>query len=266
MVVSPYVPFPLSHGGAVRIYNLIHRAARDFDQILVCFTDELQSAPKELTRYLCRGGLCQTLLDTCNSRNRAARHRGRVRFTGFHAVLRQTMRKWHPESHNSNLLRWPSMPTDCAPARTILVEHDITLDLYSQLLAQRDDWETRRQHDRWVRFEKQAWTRVDRVITMSDKDRSTIPSSSAATVPNGVDLERFQPSAEAPDPRRILFIGSFAHLPNVLAIDFFIREVWPLLQPIAPTLHVIAGSRPEYFLDHYKQRVEPHLTINPAST
>jgi glycosyltransferase involved in cell wall biosynthesis len=78
-------------------------------------------------------------------------------------------------------------------------------------------------------------------------------------LPNGVDTARFHPSAIEPEPNRLLFIGSFAHLPNLLALDFFLREVWPLLQPRF-TLHIIAGSRPEYFLDFYRPRVNIDLS------
>jgi glycosyltransferase involved in cell wall biosynthesis len=74
-----------------------------------------------------------------------------------------------------------------------------------------------------------------------------------------VDAERFQPSASEPEPRRLLFIGSFAHLPNVLALEFFLRDVWPRLGP-GFTLHVIAGARHEYFLEFYRTRVSIDLS------
>jgi glycosyltransferase involved in cell wall biosynthesis len=77
-------------------------------------------------------------------------------------------------------------------------------------------------------------------------------------LPNGVDTERFSPSDTAPEPRRLLFIGSFAHLPNLLALEFFLERVWPRLEP-GYTLHVIAGTRPEYFLNFYKDRVHVNL-------
>ena len=48
LVATPYLPFPLAHGGAVRMYNLMRRAAQDFDQVLVSFADELAAAPAEL--------------------------------------------------------------------------------------------------------------------------------------------------------------------------------------------------------------------------
>jgi glycosyltransferase involved in cell wall biosynthesis len=140
------------------------------------------------------------------------------------------------------------------------VEHDVTLDLYQQLLAQGDDWELRRQLKRWIRFETAAWTQVDRVVTMSEKDRGLVSGHAhAICLPNGVDIDRFRPAEGAPDPRRLLFIGSFAHLPNVLAVDFFLREAWPQLKAAGATLHIIAGARHQYYLDRYRDRLQPDL-------
>jgi glycosyltransferase involved in cell wall biosynthesis len=142
--------------------------------------------------------------------------------------------------------------SDVKGAKTILVEHDITYDLYAQMLAREEDWETRRQYERWLTFEHAAWKMVDRVVTMSEKDRRLVEG--AVTIANGVDLERFRPSARDPEPRRMLFIGSFAHKPNVLALEFFLRDVFPKLQ--GATLHVIAGNRHQRFWDLKQERVE----------
>ena len=54
LIASPYVPFPLAHGAAVRIYNLMRRAACDFDQVLVAFTEDPHPIPAELLRNLRR--------------------------------------------------------------------------------------------------------------------------------------------------------------------------------------------------------------------
>src|SRR5258707_537333 len=39
LVVSPYLPFPLSHGGAVRIYNLCRARVGRVDFVLACFRE-----------------------------------------------------------------------------------------------------------------------------------------------------------------------------------------------------------------------------------
>jgi GT2 family glycosyltransferase/glycosyltransferase involved in cell wall biosynthesis len=259
MVVSPYVPFPLSHGGAVRMFNLVRRAAADFDQVLVCFVDELQTPPVELRE------ICAEVVYVKRYGTHAHPSTGRPEVVeefdspAMRAALHQAVRKWAPSIAQLEFTQMAQYARDCAPARTVLVEHDITLDLYSQLLAQREDWETRRQYEKWLRFETAAWGTVDRVVVMSEKDRAAVGRPNAVALPNGVDIVRFQPSPEPTEPRRILFIGSFAHFPNVLAIEFFLRDSWPLLKPLNPSLHIIAGSRPEFFLERYRDRAAPEL-------
>ncbi|MGH9674255.1 MAG: glycosyltransferase family 4 protein, partial [Bryobacteraceae bacterium] len=56
------------------------------------------------------------------------------------------------------------------------------------------------------------------------------------------------------------FIGSFAHLPNVMAVAFLLEEVWPLLNWPRPRLHVIAGRRHRYYLAEYADRVRVDFT------
>jgi GT2 family glycosyltransferase/glycosyltransferase involved in cell wall biosynthesis len=259
LIASPYLPFPLAHGAAVRIYNLMRRASRDFDQVLIAFVEEAGGVPR---------GVPNELLETCVevvTVRRPGSHAlpstsrpdtvEEFDLPAFHAALRQTIAKWRPSITQLEFTQMAAYAGDCTGCRTILVEHDITFDLYAQMLNQKtparnDDWEMRRQYERWVSFEKEAWKWVDRVVVMSEKDRSVVPG--AAVIANGVDLERFRPGFKLdeprePEPRRLLFIGSFAHRPNVLALEFFLREVFPRLEGV--TLHVIAGRTHESFWD-----------------
>jgi GT2 family glycosyltransferase/glycosyltransferase involved in cell wall biosynthesis len=264
LVATPYLPFPLAHGGAVRMYNLMRRAAKDFDQVLVSFAGELHETPPELLDICCEVVLVKrsgTHLLPSSIRPDVVEE---FDSPAFHAAIRQTVRKWKPAVAQLEFTQMAQYAVDCSPAKTILVEHDVTMDLYQQLLRQGDDWELRRQLKRWIPFETAAWRAVDCVVTMSDKDRKLIlqeglPPAQAVCLPNGVDLERFRPSTREPNPSRLLFIGSFAHLPNVLAVEFFLREVWPRLQTLGASLHIIAGARHQYFLDRYQDRVRMDL-------
>ena len=74
---------------------------------------------------------------------------------------------------------------------------------------------------------------------------------------NGVDLDRFRPARQEPEPRRLLFIGALRHLPNLLALEYFLNQVWPHLD--RATLHIVAGPHPEYFLERYRSRVQINL-------
>ena len=262
LIASPYLPFPLAHGAAVRIYNLMRRAARDFDLVLIACVEQAAPVPRELL------DICVEVVTVRRRGSHALPSTTRpdtveeFDLPAFHAALRQTIAKWRPGVVQLEFTQMAVYAEDCATAagraRTILVEHDITYDLYAQMLAQGEDWETRREYERWVNFERDAWKRVDRVVVMSEKDASVAPGS--VVIANGVDLERFQPSAGVTEPshelepRRLLFIGSFAHRPNVLAMQFFLREVFPHLENV--TLHVIAGRRHEAFWDLHQAGVE----------
>ncbi len=252
-IASPYLPFPLSHGGAVRMFNLMRRAAATCSQVLVCFCDELAQPPAELL------DICVevVLVRRTGTHYRKSTDRPdtveEFDLAAFHAALRQAVRKWNPAIAQLEFTQMAQYAEDGAPAKTILVEHDITFDLQEQLLQRSPgDWELEQQLTRWRAFETAAWRRVNCVVTMSQKDRAAV--GSGVCLPNGVDTERFRPTAEPAEEGRLLFIGSFAHLPNVLALEYFLAEIWPLLEGV--TLHVIAGAGHERFKRLEGERIE----------
>jgi GT2 family glycosyltransferase/glycosyltransferase involved in cell wall biosynthesis len=266
IVASPYLPFPLSHGGAVRIYNLMKLAAKSHDQMLIAFCDELAPPPSEL-------------LEICRAIVLVRRHHSHYRrdtalpdvveeFNSevFRSALKQSVARWRPAVVQLEFTQMALYAADCHPVKTVLIEHDITFDLQQQLLNTSTEtgairWEMERQLGKWRDFETAAWRAVDCVVTMSAKDESTVSGAKRVIcLPNGVDICRFQPSEIEPQPRRLLFIGSFAHLPNLLALEFFLREVWPLMAP-GFTFHIIAGANHEYFLEFHRGRVALDLSL-----
>lgn len=260
LIASPYVPFPLSHGGAVRMYNLMKRAARDYDQVLVAFCDRHAPVPPELLEICHQVVLVRregTHLRPMTERPEVVEEHDTL---PFRAALLEARRRYAPALAQLEFTQMALYAPLCAGLPTLLVEHDVTLDLYAQLYERQRDWETREQLKRWEAFERRAWGEVSCVVTMSNKDRGMIQGARrVAVLENGVDLERYRPAAREPEPRRILFIGSFAHLPNLLALRFFLEEAWPALRAAGAALHIIAGARPEHYRDLYRDRVTVDL-------
>jgi glycosyltransferase involved in cell wall biosynthesis len=233
--------------------------------VLVAFCDELAAPAPELLD-ICREAI---LVRRRGSHYKRSTDRPdaveEFDSESYRACLKQTVQRWRPEVVQLEFTQMAQYAAACRPARTILVEHDITFDLQRQFLETTTEtgtarWELERQFERWQNFETDAWRRVDCVVTMSHKDERAVSGAKrVACLPNGVDLDRFQPARVEPEPRRLLFIGSFAHLPNLLALEFFLRDVWPLLGGNF-ILHVIAGNRPEYYLDFHHRRVTLDLS------
>jgi ribosomal-protein-alanine acetyltransferase len=126
----------------------------------------------------------------------------------------------------------------------VLVEHDVTFDLYAQILERERTTAAKWNWWRWRRFEIRAVRKFRKVIVMSEKDAALLGAGNVAVIPNGVDLDRFQPEPEQ-QGQRILFIGSFRHFPNVVAYRFFTEEVWPRLREQMPDVHFTAVTGPD---------------------
>lgn len=98
----------------------------------------------------------------------------------------------------------------------------------------------REQWRKVARFEKKALSWVDALVAVSDGDRDRLAGFGSGlrthTIPNGVDLEYFQPLAEAADRRHLVFTGSMDWRPNQDAARYFAEQVFPLLRARRPDL------------------------------
>ncbi len=91
--------------------------------------------------------------------------------------------------------------------------------------------------------------RADGVICMTEPDARELKKFCSSVpihvINTGVDLDYFQPPAREPDDPRLVFVGAFQHLPNVDAMIYFCREIFPLIRAHVPdTKLVIVGSNP----------------------
>ncbi len=258
LIATSYLPFPLSHGGAVRMYNLMREAAKDYTLILLSFVDEFQTPAQELSE------LCAEIIEVKREGTHYRRSTENPKVVeefqsdAFSAAIQWVHRRWQPEIAQLEFTQMGQYAAACKPAKTILVEHDITLDLYAQLLKDKEDFDMRLELQRWQTFEHTAWREVDCVAVMSGRDEQIVTGAKRiAVIGNGVDLARYNPSPSEPEKGRLLFIGSLAHLPNLMALAWFLNVVWPRLENTK--LQIIAGHNPDYYIDFYKERVQLNL-------
>ena len=238
-VLSPYFPYPLSHGGAVRIYHLLREMAREFDIELFAFTDsdeEPDTAP--VLEF------CARVVLVRKRRYREPRWSTPAP-AEVHEFFSPAMENAIAEERAA--FGFQLLQVEYTHLATyggdILVEHDVTFDLFGQIARRERTLTARWNYYRWHRYERQAVSRYRRVVVMSAKDAGLLgPGVPSAAIENGVDLERFQPQPEQPG-QRLLFIGSFRHFPNVTAYRFFTERAWPLLRDKFPqaTLTVVCG-------------------------
>jgi glycosyltransferase involved in cell wall biosynthesis len=259
-VLSPYFPYPLAHGGAVRIWNLLREISREFDVELFAFTDGPELSAADLEPVL---DFCARLVLVQKPRYREPRW-STLLPPEVHEFRSPAMQRAIARERQSfGFERLQVEYTQLAEyAGDILVEHDVTFDLFGQIARRTRTLSTWWDWFRWRRFEARAVRRYSNVVVMSPKDAEMLrPYTAATVVENGVDLARFAPQPETPG-QSLLFIGSFRHFPNIAAFRFFTEQVWPLLRDKFPalTLTVVAGPDPELYWRSFTDAPAPTAT------
>jgi polysaccharide biosynthesis protein PslH len=255
-IVSPYFPYPLSHGGAVRIYHLLKEASLEFDLFLFAFA----KAPAGL-EYGPVTELCAKVVVLSPPHYREPRWSTldppevcEFRSEPMRRLLARFREEFKIELTQLEYTQMASYGGD------ILVEHDVTQDLYRQVHERERSLRAWWDYTRWKRFESRAALRFRRVVTMSEKDARLLEGAATHVIENGVDLGRFEAEPERPG-QRLLFVGSFNHFPNVEAFLFFRDAVWPILRSRFPnmTLTVVAGRNHELYWRQFTGSMAPEL-------
>lgn len=226
-VLTPYFPYPLSHGGAVRMFNLLRETAREFDVILYAFTEGPVDDLGPVLEFCSRVYLVE---------------KPRYREPRWSTIAPPEVCEYDSPAM---LALWRAREADVAQVEythlasyggDVLVEHDVTFDLYAQIRARRKTVSAWWDWWRWHRFETRAVKRFRNVVVMSEKDCALL--GAGRVIENGVDLARFVPQRESAG-RRVLFIGSFRHFPNIVAFRYLTEEILPLMPDVELT--VVAG-------------------------
>jgi polysaccharide biosynthesis protein PslH len=118
----------------------------------------------------------------------------------------------------------------------------------------------RAQHTRMLRYERSTLARFDGVLAVSDADRETFATlypgairRPVHVVPTGVDTDYFAPAAGDPaspgssavESRTLVFTGSMDWLPNEDAMQYFCRDILPLIRAEEPGVRLsIVGRAP----------------------
>jgi glycosyltransferase involved in cell wall biosynthesis len=75
-----------------------------------------------------------------------------------------------------------------------------------------------------------------------------LPQARVAVVPNAVDLEYFRarPEAPGPEPHSICFFGAINYFPNTDGLQFFLKEIFPLVLARLPGAKLsVVGHTPQ---------------------
>jgi glycosyltransferase involved in cell wall biosynthesis len=268
LVVSPFLPYPLSHGGAVRIFNLCRALSGRVDFALAAIREK-----HDVVDYDKLNEIFQKIyvVDVDEFPSSDPRLPGQVRHhqsRSLRALLARCARQWRPDLLQIEYTHMAAFRDSAPQVPAILVEHDLTFTLYRQLAGKDGSVAAWREYQRWHTFERHWLRAFDSVWTVSEDDREAAIRegsrlSGTYAIPNGVNIDRFTPWDEPTENPEILYVGSFRHLPNVLGFEQLRREVMPHIWSRFPDarLRVVAGPRHEEFWNGENQ-LDPRILVH----
>ena len=263
LFLSPTVPFPLTDGGRIRVFNLLKQIAEQSDVTLLAL--ETQTTDAEGVAVLQQLGVTVHLVPNAPTLPRVsfgtlvkaflkrqpitvARYDVPAYRQKFRELIaNQTFDLVHYEMfHIAQFHTETDLPG-------VLSQQNVDSAIWRRLCSETANpfykfayWT---QQLAFQRYERVLSPKFDAVTCTSDIDAAVFQQYCAKDaieiIPNGVDITHYQPDFAAEAPAHLIYIGSMDWYPNEDAVAFFADEVLPRIQETVPDVAFsIVGGNP----------------------
>lgn len=279
--MSHLLPYPPKGGVLQRSYNLIREASKSFEVTLLAFNQgNLCASEKEL----CEGvehlsQFCRVVDVTKISSEQSLSARIILLIKGLmpnstytvswlqsneyaRKISIELAREHYDLIHVDTISLVPYI-LNYRHARKILNHHNIE----SLMMLRRSENEKHilkkmyfyQEAIKLRKYEESVCNKFDLNVTCSrldvDRLKTICPGIECIDVPNGVDLSYFLPKIVPQVDKSLIFAGGLSWYPNLDAMTFFLKDVWPKLVVEIPdvSMTVIGRSPPNWMLEMQSQ-------------
>lgn len=263
LFLSPTVPYPLTDGGRIRVFNLLKQIALNNDVSILAL--ETQDTDKENITKIQELGVNVHLVENDTTPpsvsistilsslfNKQPITVNRYNISAYQHKFRELL-----DTHTYDVVHYEMLHT---------AQFHVQSDLPSILSLQNVDsaiWGRLKQETMnpfykfayWTQF--RAFKRYERklsplfdVVTCTsdidaDKFLQYCSENRVEIIPNGVDVAHFSPETISQDLAHLIYIGSMDWFPNEDAVTYFAEEILPLIQKSVPDVKfTIVGGNP----------------------
>ena len=288
LVVSPWTPYPLVFGGAIRVYYLIKMLASFSDVTLVAFQSwhDLREPREHLESICSRVVLVEGKpAQSAPLRVRATLSRRSFQyFAHFTPHMQEQIDEATAATDFDTIvvtltqMGFYSFPAD-SKAVHVLDMHNIE----HELLRRRAQVERRRTKRAGLALEARKFTReetqlcreYDLILTPSDRERDVLRQvddlPDIETIPNTIDPDRIEYLPAPSTSHELLFVGATQVDANRDGLIWFVNEVLPLIADRVPdvVVRIVGGNppaeverlgdRPNVVVTGYVPEVAPYM-------
>lgn len=241
LMVSSFLPYPLTSGGHIRLYNLLKNLSKKYEVTLLCEKRDFQAEKDiEQVRKFCKkvitvkrkkqwtlGNILKSVFSFnpfLTVGHTSSEMKDKIR----HELVANNFDLIHVET----FYVMQNVPKTNIPI--VLAEHNIEYSVYKRfvdnsplLLKPFLNWDVQK----IKLIEKSFWKKVKILIAVSEKEKKIMNAD--AVVQNGVDVEKFKAQGNFMQAKfdekdkKILFIGDFKWLENRDTAEWIIKKIWP---------------------------------------
>ena len=273
LFLSPTVPFPLTDGGRIRVFNLLKQIAEKSDVTLLAL--ETQPTDADGVAQLQQFGIQVHLVPNAPTLPRvsfrtlanAFLKRQPITVARYDLpVYRQKFREL-VATEDFDLVHYEMFHTAQFQTEvdlpSVLSQQNVDSAIWRRLCGETANpfykfayWT---QQLAFQRYERVLSPKFDAVTCTSAIDAAVFQRHCAADtieiIPNGVDVTHYQPDFTSEAPAHLIYIGSMDWYPNEDAVAFFADEVLPQIQEKIPNVQFsIVGGNPSARVQRLTER------------
>ena len=260
LFVSPYPIFPPTHGGGVFMYNTLRELARWCEVhaiVMLDYAHELAANQAELPKF------CASVefLVRKNDRDPHLASITPHAVHEFHTPEIEWLLQRQTLLHRIDIiqLEYTALGQYARPFRNLacaLFEHDVYFQSIGRALpfirSPIERIKARFEYLRAIRYELNLLPRCDEIQVCTRENKAYLESFLPRLAPRidagfraGINTKQYPWPGGPREPYTMLFLGSFRHAPNQVALEWFTRHVLPLvLEKIPRARLLVAGSDP----------------------
>lgn len=242
LLVSSFLPYPLTSGGHIRLFNLIKELSSRHQITLICEKRNFQRDPdiQEIKKF------CETVITVRRKKQWSISNILKSGFSQYpfllvghtNLAMKQAIKDVLREKtfdliHVETFYVMQNLPKTYLPI--VLVEHNIEYLVYKRFVDHASVWLRPLLYFdvlKMKRIEEYFWTKSTQLVAVSEEEKN-IMQHKAVVVPNGVDIKKFAycpfVQKEQRKEKRVLFIGNFKWIQNVKAVEWILQAIWPTI-------------------------------------
>ena len=237
LVVAPVPDFDRA-SGSLRFYSMLRMLARRYRVTLLGWVDVADTRSPRYVKALEEAGIAVHVVSRDNVIDGLSKRLGRVGFGVLFEFF--TSAEW---TMGRVRLQRPELP---------IIIDSVDVHFLRELRGARYSANSRRatlKAWRTKRRELGVYAQADLVLTVTENDRAEIlgelPNARVALIPNIHEVRNTAPALAERRPRSLLFVGGFAHPPNVDAMLFFCHDILDLVRRRLGQVELtIVGAQP----------------------